>query len=345
MSARFPDFGLARDVYEDLKYESQNRNLPWRWMAPEAIRDNSFTTEADVWSYGVTFWEIMSLAASPYPGVDDHKLLPYLEGGERLSCPLGCSSAVFDLMLACWNTFPELRPSFEDIIASIKDLNVGESHYETIGSGAKYMTVDPSMDDPAISGYETPNSWNTDMYDVNQKGPGAWNSDMYDIAKKGGKASKKAWSDPQYATPADGEYQANYDASVVGATSNNYEVAMSGPHYEVASKGKKVVAKVAGFSAAEESTDDGMYELASGSNVHYDVAKPSGVDYELAQPSGVDYELAKPAEEYESVDYDLAQPSGIDYEVAPARHNTQYQKPKSSTAVHNPPQLDGWSDS
>jgi hypothetical protein len=37
-------------------------------MAPEFIRDNFYSIESDVWAYGVTIWEVLTLAASPYPG-------------------------------------------------------------------------------------------------------------------------------------------------------------------------------------------------------------------------------------------------------------------------------------
>lgn len=45
-----------------------SRMLPVRWMSPESVKYGRFTTESDIWAYGVVLWEIFSFGRQPYYG-------------------------------------------------------------------------------------------------------------------------------------------------------------------------------------------------------------------------------------------------------------------------------------
>lgn len=57
-------------------------------MAVESLTHKVFNTATDVWSYGITIWELFSLAATPYPGVDiDDTFIERLQEGCRMDKP------------------------------------------------------------------------------------------------------------------------------------------------------------------------------------------------------------------------------------------------------------------
>lgn len=80
--------------------------MPVKWLALECLRDGVFSTQSDIWSYGVVLWEIFSLGQNPYSGVEfDEKFITKLEKGVRLEQP---RFSTYDLCVCVRLVFPGL---------------------------------------------------------------------------------------------------------------------------------------------------------------------------------------------------------------------------------------------
>ncbi|XP_041079401.1 macrophage colony-stimulating factor 1 receptor 1-like [Polyodon spathula] len=115
--AKICDFGLARDIMNDSSYVVKgNARLPVKWMAPESIFDCVYTSQSDVWSYGILLWEIFSLGKGPYPSMlVDSKFYKKVKDGYQMSRPDYASPEIYNIMRMCWNLEPTKRPTFNKI--------------------------------------------------------------------------------------------------------------------------------------------------------------------------------------------------------------------------------------
>lgn len=119
--AKVSDYGMARDVYEQLMYKKETQGkLPLKWMAIESLETYTFTMESDVWAYGVLLWEIESGGLKPYAGLSAVDLIEQLKKGYRMEKPNGCSDKMYQVMRDCWNANPNMRPTFDELIVRLE---------------------------------------------------------------------------------------------------------------------------------------------------------------------------------------------------------------------------------
>lgn len=90
--------------------------------ALESLGYWKFSVQSDVWSFGVTLYEMFSRGEEPiFVNGDYVELLRALQQGRRLPCPLGCPPVIYrDLMKPCWDAEASNRPSFKVLLDKIR---------------------------------------------------------------------------------------------------------------------------------------------------------------------------------------------------------------------------------
>ncbi|CAN6543595.1 unnamed protein product [Malus baccata var. baccata] len=96
------DFGVAR--FQNQEGVMTAETGTYRWMAPEVINHQPYDQKADVFSFAIVLWELVTAK------------------GLRPEIPNNGHPKLLELMQRCWDSFPSNRPSFSDITAQLESL-------------------------------------------------------------------------------------------------------------------------------------------------------------------------------------------------------------------------------
>uniref|UniRef100_A0A8C3T0S2 Apoptosis associated tyrosine kinase n=1 Tax=Chelydra serpentina TaxID=8475 RepID=A0A8C3T0S2_CHESE len=118
--------GRAAPLRDDYFVTADQLWVPLRWIAPELIDEVhgnllivDQTKSSNVWSLGVTIWELFELGNQPYHRYSDQQVLTYAIKEQQLKLPkpqlkLLLSERWYEVMQFCWLQ-PEQRPTAEEV--------------------------------------------------------------------------------------------------------------------------------------------------------------------------------------------------------------------------------------
>ncbi|XP_029453322.1 serine/threonine-protein kinase LMTK1 [Rhinatrema bivittatum] len=127
LTVKIGDYGLSHCKYkEDYFVTTDQLWVPLRWIAPELIDEVhgnllvvDQTKSSNIWSLGVTIWELFELGSQPYHLYSDRQVLSYTIKEQQLKLPkpqlkLSLSDRWYEVMQFCWLQSDQ-RPTAEEI--------------------------------------------------------------------------------------------------------------------------------------------------------------------------------------------------------------------------------------
>lgn len=115
------DFGVARVKVETGVMTAETGT--YRWMAPEVIEHKPYDHKADVFSFGVVMWELLT-GKLPYEYLTPlQAAVGVVQKGLRPNIPKHTNPSLAELLERCWQQDPILRPDFSEVTEILQKIS------------------------------------------------------------------------------------------------------------------------------------------------------------------------------------------------------------------------------
>ncbi|XP_010442413.1 PREDICTED: serine/threonine-protein kinase STY17-like isoform X1 [Camelina sativa] len=139
-TVKVADFGLSRIKHETYLTTKTGRGTP-QWMAPEVLRNEDADEKSDVYSFGVILWELVT-EKIPWENLNAMQVIGAVGFmNQRLEVPKNVDPKWISLMESCWHSEPQHRPSFQEIMEKLREL---QRKYTIQFQAARAASIDNS---------------------------------------------------------------------------------------------------------------------------------------------------------------------------------------------------------
>lgn len=119
-TVKIADFGVARIIETNGHMTAETGT--YRWMAPEVIEHKPYDEKADVFSFGIVLWEVLTCKV-PYNDMTPlQAAVGVVQKGLRPGIPPQCPPGLAEVMEACWDASPQHRPTFKALTPRLQAL-------------------------------------------------------------------------------------------------------------------------------------------------------------------------------------------------------------------------------